>query len=56
MNQPKQMSRIWELETILHRIKGKSGKWAERKVIMAELDQLSNEFKRNKNDNSSNNN
>ena len=48
MNQPKQMSRIWELETILHRIKGKSGKWAERKVIMAELEQLSREFKQGK--------
>lgn len=45
-SQPKQMKRIWELECMLHRIKGKSGKWADRKVILAELDQLSRDFKK----------
>jgi hypothetical protein len=48
MNQPKQMSRIWELEWMLHRIKGQSGKHLERKVLLAEIEQLSKEFKSKK--------
>jgi hypothetical protein len=45
MNQHKQLKRIWELEWMLHRIKGDSNKHLERKVIMAELEQLSKEIK-----------
>lgn len=43
--QHKNLKRILELEWMLHRIKGQSNKHEERKVIMAELDQLSQEIK-----------
>lgn len=41
MNQPKELKEIWELETLLHRIKGQSNKHQERKVILAKLEELS---------------
>ena len=46
--QHKNYKRIAELEWMLHRIKGQSGKHEERKVIMAELERLSLEIKKSK--------
>jgi hypothetical protein len=37
--------KIWKLEAMLHRIKGKSNKHQERKVIMAQLDKLSKQIR-----------
>jgi len=44
--QHKNYKRIAELEWMLHRIKGKSNKHEERKVLFAELDRLSQEIKK----------
>ena len=45
MGQPTQLKKIWELEALLHRIEGKSNKHQERKVIMAQLNELSDQIK-----------
>ncbi len=45
MNQHKQLKEIWQLEALLHRIKGKSNKHQERKVILKKLEELSKEIK-----------
>lgn len=45
MNQHKQLKEIWQLEAMLHRLKGKSNKHDERKVIMKQLEALSKEIK-----------
>ena len=45
MGQHSQLKKIWELEALLHRIQGKSGRHLERKVIMAQLKELSNKIK-----------
>ena len=46
MNQHKQLDEIWRLEAMLHRLKGKSNKHEERKVILKQLEALSNEIKK----------
>ena len=48
MNQPKQYKRVVQLEELLHKIQGKSNKELERKVINAELDELSKQIKKRK--------
>ena len=45
MNQHKNLKRIWELESLLHKIQSKPNKELERKVINKELDQLSKQIK-----------
>ena len=48
MGQPSQLKKIWELEALLHRIQGKSGRHLERKVIMAQLKELGNKISNKK--------
>lgn len=45
MNQHKQLKEIWQLETDLHRLKGKSNKHQERQMIFKRLEALSKEIK-----------
>ena len=46
MNQHKQLKEIWQLEALLHRMQGKSNHHQERKVILKQLEALSNEIKK----------
>ena len=45
MNQHPQLKEIWDLETKLHRLKGKSNSSSDREIILERLEVLSKQIK-----------